>query len=190
LKRFAAILLLTSWLVEGCTPARFAASAAPPELSAGQQVARLLIMGDEAINANERSAAAARLMAIGAHPATASDQDLASAWRGPTGSSAAGPVYRGRMLGPAYRRGFVGAGSFVTIEQLFLAGSEAEVVVSPLRAAQLDLAISDTGGQVVCRSAVIRPTARCSWRPPFSGRYQLRITNNGPAEANYFLVIN
>lgn len=169
--------------------AQLAGTPAVPHTPA-EQVAAALDAGSISGPAKGRLAAARTLAALGARPAVAGEPDLAASWSAPLQGSAAEPVYRGRMLGPAYRKGLISAGAEVVIEQVFMAGQVAEVVVAPSSGAELSLTIADPAGQEVCKSRVLRPHGKCSWRPPFAGRYGLRISNSGTREANFFLVVN
>lgn len=162
--------------------------------TAAERVALALDAGSSSASAKSRVAAARTLAALGARPAVPGDPDLAASWSATTAAAARGadaePVYRGRMLGPAYRKGSISAGAEVLIEQVFMAGQVAEVVLSPSGGAQLNLTIADPAGQEVCNSRILRPQGRCSWRPPFASRYRVRISNSGAQEANFFLVVN
>lgn len=164
----------------------------PPRAAqtAAEQVAAALSEAGAPGPARNRMAAARTLAALGARPAVPGEPDLVASWLAQEQGAGTEPVYRGRMLGPAYRKGLIGAGAEVLIEQVFMAGQVAEVVLSPSGGAQLNLTIAGPGGQEVCKSLVFRPQGRCSWRPPFAGRYRVRINNSGAQDASFFLVVN
>lgn len=166
--------------------------AGPPSLvqTAAEQVAAALGAGSAATSDSSKIAAARKLTALGARQAIPGEPDLAASWSATQPGGNAGPVFRGRMLGPAYRKGLVGAGAEVRIEQVFMAGQVAEVVVAQSNGAQLNLTIADPAGQEVCNRRVFGLQGKCSWRPPFAGRYRVQISNSSAREANFFLVVN
>ena len=186
----AMIAAVLTGLVSACTGQ--AQLARPPRAAQtpAEQVAAALGEGSAPGPAKNRMAAARTLAALGARPAVAGEPDLAASWLAQEQGADKEPVYRGRMLGPAYRKGLIGAGADVLIEQVFMAGQVAEVVLSPSDGARLNLTIAGPSGQEVCKSLVLRPPGKCSWRPPFAGRYQVRINNSGAQCASFFLVVN
>lgn len=135
-------------------------------------------------------AAARALDQLGARPATG-EPDLAAEWR--TQARAGGhadftPPFRGRALGPAYRRGTLNGGQGLETEQVFLAGQKAAVaLVAPSGAITLNIA--DAGGTAVCGSAA-PPRAQCRWLPVFTQRVRIRLANPGKATASYYLISN
>lgn len=177
-------------LESGCTGQAQLSGLPRVEQTAAEQVAAALDAGSAPGPAQNRMAAARTLAALGARPAVAGEPDLAANWLAQEQGADPAPIYRGRMLGPAYRTSRIGAGAEVLIEQVFVAGQVAEVVLSPSSGARLNLTIAGPGGQEVCKSLVLRPVGRCSWRPPFAGRYRVRINNSGAQDASFFLVVN
>jgi hypothetical protein len=134
--------------------------------------------------------AVAELARLGARPADAQEADVLPAWRAESGSTPAGPVYRGRILGPAYRSGLVAPGMPVATEQLFLAGQLASLSVVPSQGAKLGLTVTNGAGIAICNVAVREPTATCRWTPVYADRVKISIQNLGPAKVKYFLVVN
>lgn len=155
-----------------------------------EQVAAALGAGSEASSDKARMVAARKLAALGARQAIPGEPDLAASWSATQHGGDAAPIFRGRMLGPAYRKGLVSAGAQIRIEQVFMAGQVAEVVVAPSTGAQLNLTVANPAGQEVCKRRVLGPPGKCSWRPPFAGRYWVEISNSGARDANFFLVVN
>jgi hypothetical protein len=84
---------------------------------------RTLAEGDLAQARGDQAALAAAadtLKLLGARPAEGQD-DLSTLWSQQAqagGAVHAGPVYRGRALGPAYRRGSLAAGGRVTLRRI------------------------------------------------------------------------
>jgi hypothetical protein len=134
--------------------------------------------------------AVAELARLGARPADAQELDLLPAWRTESGISPTDPVYRGRILGPAYRSGLVVPGIPVATEQLFLAGQLASLSVVPSRGAKLGLTVINGAGTAICKLAVREPTSTCRWTPVYADRVKISIQNLGPTAAKYFLVVN
>jgi hypothetical protein len=130
------------------------------------------------------------LMRLGARPADAQQADVLTVWRAESGISPTDPVYRGRILGPAYRSGSVVPGIPVDTEQLFLAGQLASLSVVPSRGAKLGLTVTNGSGTAICNVAVRAPTATCHWTPVYADRVKISIQNLGPTAAKYFLVVN
>ena len=159
-------------------------------LSIVERVAIALSDGDSAQSPTIKALAARTLTAFGAKPADSETPDLAQIWASQARDGAAPLVYRGRILGPAYRNGSIIPGSTTATEQLFLAGQLAHVTVSASRGALLNLAITDSKGKAVCQIMVGQPVGSCKWIPLFSERFQVTIDNNGPQNARYFLVVN
>ena len=134
--------------------------------------------------------AARRLDAVGAHPGE-EETDLAARWRrlaARKGVRDAAP-YRGRALGPAYRRGRLAAGAALDTEQVFLAGQKAVVALVPEPGRTLSIRVAEPG-KPICERTAAPPRASCAWLPLFTSRVEIRIANPGPAPASYYLVSN
>lgn len=109
-------------------------------------------------------------------------EDALPGWRAQAGPAA---VYRGRVLGPAYRRGWLEPGAELTVEQLFLGGQAANVAVAANPSQPLQLSIR--GADSVARCVTPRD---CRWTPIFTERYTIRVRNAGSARARYYLVFD
>jgi hypothetical protein len=157
---------------------------------------RTLAEGDLAQARGDQAALAAaadNLNLLGARPAEGQD-DLSILWSQQAqaaGAVHAGPVYRGRALGPAYRRGSLAAGGRVTLRQLFLAGQRAQISVARATgvAASLSVRVRNADGGTLCAKPVAAPQADCAWLPLFTERYAIEIENGGSAPATFYLVI-
>jgi hypothetical protein len=130
------------------------------------------------------------LARLGARPADESETDIVAAWRAESGVTPADTVYRGRILGPAYRSGLVAPKMPVDTEQLFLAGQLASLSIAPSKGARLKLTVTNGAGDSICSVAVRAPTAACRWTPIYAERVKISIQNLGTTPANYFLVVN
>lgn len=173
-----------------------AASSAPiVEPAPADPVLRTLIAGDAAQGDGNLSAlldTVQSLKALGATPAEGQD-DLATLWTqeaGVRGLSRDTLAYRGRTLGPAYRRGSLGARGSMTVRQLFFAGQRAQISVAPSRgAANLSMRVKGADGNTLCSKPVGGAQADCAWLPLFTDRYDIVIENGGSAPAAFYLVV-
>jgi hypothetical protein len=184
---YAGLLLLCACARPDAAPMADNVSAEPT-----QAVADLLAMADHAARDPKRdgqrlSDTLAALDQLGARPADPAADPLPG-WREALPSKMAQPL-RGRMLGPAYRRGTLAAGASMTLMQLFDGGRQARVAVAAAGAMPLRMAVLDDGGKAVCPDHVA-PRGACRWVPPFSGRHQIIVTNAGDAPSAYYLVID
>ncbi len=180
-------------LLAGCAHPQAAAVApisyaAEPTLA----VAQLLAAAEIAAQGPARDKPAlaptlAALARLGAHPALDSEDPVA-AWYALLPSGASQPPVRGRMLGPAYRRGTLDAGGSVTLDQLFDGGRQARVAVATPGAEPVSIAVVDGAGKPVCTNDVLR-RGHCNWVPPFSARHQIVIKNSSTIRAAYYLAI-
>lgn len=177
----------------GCTHPR-AAPVAPVSYAAEPTlaVAQLLAAAETAAQSPAREQAGlaptlAALERLGAHPASAND-DPVPGWYALIPRSATLAPVRGRMLGPAYRRGTLEAGASETLDQLFDGGRQARVAVATPGAVPVGIAVLDGDGKLVCSDSAARQ-GQCNWVPPFSARHQIVIKNESAIRAAYYLVI-
>ncbi|MBT2186507.1 hypothetical protein [Sphingobium nicotianae] len=187
------LCLAVGLLLGGCAQSRAvktapASYAAEPALAVAQLLAAAeMVVAQPGADKPALAPTLAALDALGAHSA-ANEADPVPQWRAlvPGGQSA--PPMRGRMLGPAYRRGTVEAGARVTLDQLFDGGRQARVAVATPGALPVGMAVLDGAGKPVCPS--IARQGQCNWVPPFSARHQIVISNPGAKPAVYYLVID
>jgi hypothetical protein len=156
------------------------------------RVADALAAGEMAATGEALVAAAARLDRLAAHPMDGGE-DLAARWRAQgaaLGVRDETPPMRGRALGPAYRTGQLGAGAHIDLEQIFLGGEAAVVVVVPEAGRSLHVSVADADRAPVCGRAVEPPKGACRWLPIFTTRFRISVTNPAPTPARYYLVSN
>ncbi len=184
------IRLLLSGLLLAAGPAAPAADLLPAD-----PVLRTLMEGDVAQGDGNHAAlldTAQILKALGATPAEGQD-DLAVRWTQEAqdhGVTRSALGFRGRALGPAYRRGSLGAGDSVTVRQLFFAGQRAQISVAPSRgAANLSLRVQGADGNTLCAKPIEGSQADCAWLPLFTDRYDIVIENGGSVPAAFYLVV-
>ena len=179
-----AVLSLLGLLAVAASPA-----AAPVE-SVSQAIAGG--MAAEAAGKPKKMLEAARLLDAAGARAGPGEADLAAHWRAlakARGVTDKNAPFRGRALGPAYRRGRLDPGAALATDQVFLAGQKAMVslVPEPGRTLSIRVAAPDKG---ICELAARPPRAICTWLPLFTARVTIEIANKGPASANYYLVSN
>jgi hypothetical protein len=160
-----------------------------------QRVAMALFEGTDAhlkyrVQTRRLRRAVEVLTRLGARPADAEEADVLPSWRAASGFSQTDPLFRGRILGPAYRSGLVAPRLPVATEQLFLAGQLASLSVAPSRGAKLGLTVTNGAGVEICNIDVKAPTATCSWKPVYADRVKISIQNFGSTAAKYYLVVN
>ena len=128
-----------------------------------------------------------RLDSLGVRAEQDQADDPLSAWRADIVQE--GPVWRGRTLGPAYRRARLAPGESMAMEQVFYAGERAEIAAQASRDANVELAIRDREAKKVC-ARTLAPQARCLWLPRFTERFAITLTNRGAKPASIYLVLN
>jgi hypothetical protein len=148
--------------------------------------ALLLAAAEAAPDAAARAPLVARLDAAGVRAAEGTEDDPLAAWRAEAAAAGA-PIYRGRALGPAYRRARLAPGATLRLEQIFLAGERAEIAAAAGGAADLVLSVRDRRNEAVC-SAEFRPAATCRWLPLFTERFAIELENRSGAPANVYIV--
>ncbi|HEX8300798.1 hypothetical protein [Sphingomonas sp.] len=149
--------------------------------------------GEQSGDAKAMLAAAGVLQSRGAKPA-AGEADISVQWqtqarrRGAKFRPAA--PYRGRAMGPAYRRGVLAAGESLSTEQVFLAGQKASVTLVPQPSRHLTIRILTPDRKNLCELTATAPRAACNWLPMFTTRVRIQVTNGSKQPAHYFLVSN
>ena len=182
-------LALTLALVLGACaqPPRASVAGVEPTGDALADAAALLVAADNARDAAARTPLVERLDAMGVTVAKGESEDPLDAWRAEREGSATTP-YRGRALGPAYRRARVEAGQSMTLEQIFYAGERAEIVAQATGDAEIGLAISNPRTETVCTRS-LKPRAQCRWLPLFTERFSIELENRGARSASVYIVI-
>jgi hypothetical protein len=177
-------------------PLLFAAAASPADHRPSDPILRTLVEG-EAAQAQGDTASLGRkarvLSVLGAAPAPG-QADLAALWREKAQASGAiidDPPYRGRALGPAYRRGSLLPGGSMTMRQLFLGGQRAHIMVAPTGEGDghLSLKVQGAKGETLCEKPVGGPQADCAWMPLFTDRYHIVIENDGEEAVSFYLLV-
>lgn len=98
---------------------------------------------------------------------------------------------KGVASGPVYNIGSLGNGKGDTYPPIeFRGGEYAEVYVEAKAATNLNLAIYDDRGRLVCSDTDISHIAYCGWTPAQPGTFTLKVDNKGPVGADYALMTN
>lgn len=98
---------------------------------------------------------------------------------------------KGVASGPVYNIGSLGNGKGDTYPPIeFRGGEYAEVYVEAKAATNLNLAIYDDKGRLVCSDTDISHIAYCGWTPAAAGSFTLKVDNKGPTGAEYALMTN
>ena len=98
---------------------------------------------------------------------------------------------KGVASGPVYNIGQLGNGKGDTYPPIeFRGGEYAEVYVEAKAAVNLNLAIYDDKGRLVCSDTDISHIAYCGWTPAAAGSFTLKVENKGPMGADYALMTN
>lgn len=187
----AAILALT--LAGGCMRPETAASppvaAMPGTPGTAERVAEALVRADAAEVRQDRTAlaqAATMLDRLGARGETAQDAARLDAWRASLPGDA--PPMRGRALGPAFRAAVLDPGSATELNQTFLGGRAAHIVVRVARGPVPRLVVHDQANREVCKLSDHPGT--CRWVPLYTQRHRIQIANTGRGVSKFFLVFD
>jgi len=157
------------------------------------RAATLLAQAESAGDGDERDRLVVRLDAMGVHPADVGDDDPLAQWRAARQPAIGGELpWRGRALGPAYRRARVAPGESLVIEQIFLAGQRARIAAQISGVGGTDglvaLAISNPRAEAVC-TRQLSPAASCNWLPIYTERFSIALQNRGRHPASIYLVV-
>lgn len=163
---------------------------APPPPSGDELTdsALLLAASEQAPDASARAPLLARLDAAGVQLAEGASDDPLGGWREESAALGKKPVFRGRALGPAYRRARLAPGEKLELEQVFLAGERAEIAAAANGSDKLHLAVRDKSDKQVC-STEFAPSAKCRWLPIYTERYEIELENRGSNAASVYLVV-
>lgn len=164
--------------------------------SSVMRTADAIAQGEAALQSNQTDSlmrAAQILTAVGARPADESAENLADTWAQIASRQdplLVVPIYRGRLLGPAYKSGTISGNGSIVIEQLFLAGKKATVALVPAASSNLTIHVKNGSGEPVCVKPEIKGKASCQWLPIFTDRFEIRVQNGSQTNAKYHLILN
>ena len=181
---FAAMTMAV--LLAGCASQAAPVALPEPTGSPLDDAVALLAAAETARDARTRAPLIERLDALDVRLADGAAEDPLGQWRSEHQASGA-PPWRGRALGPAYRRARVAAGESLRIEQVFLAGERAEIAAQASGGGQVALAIANPRAEAVCRKE-LTPRANCNWLPIFTERFSIELHNTGSRPASVYIV--
>lgn len=192
----AAALLLASGCagleqaVVSSAPIPAAAAAAPASTTGkAERVAEALMMAAIAERAHDTAAlaqATLRLDQLGATPQTDGDAAAMKRWR--TSLPAGSPPMRGRALGPAYRSATLSPGATTQLNQTFLGGRSAQIVLRVSRGPAPRLMVRDQSERQVCLAS--DDPIKCRWVPLYTQRHQIEIVNIGSEQSEFYIVFD
>ncbi|WP_430429726.1 hypothetical protein [Parasphingorhabdus sp.] len=164
--------------------------------SSVMRTANAIAQGEAALRSDQADSlmrAAQILAAVGARPADSNADNLADTWAqiaSRQNPQLVAPIYRGRLLGPAYKSGTITGNGSIVIEQLFLAGKKATVALVPAAASKLTIHVKNGNGEPICVKPKVKEKASCQWLPVFTDRFEIRVQNQSQTSVKYHLVLN
>ncbi|MFC3100060.1 hypothetical protein [Altererythrobacter lauratis] len=164
-------------------PAVYPQSTGNPLLDA----AALLAAADSVTQPEQRAPLIERLDAMNVRLADGAPDDPLGEWRSQHQADESNP-WRGRTLGPAYRRASLAAGQRVRIEQIFYAGQRAQIAAQASGGGQVAIAIANPRAEAVCQKQ-LSPNASCDWLPIYTERFSIELENRGRDNASVYIVI-
>lgn len=174
-------------VLAACTNAATAQLAMPrPTGDLLGDAAALLATAELASDAAERAPIIERLNAMNVVLAEGEAEDPLATWRSEY-QAKGGTPYRGRTLGPAYRRAQVAPGARLKIDQVFYAGERAEIAAQASNGGNVALAIHNPRNEAVCAKS-LAPSANCNWLPIFTERFSIELENRGTQPASVYIV--
>lgn len=183
--------LAVALLLAGCASAPPPSPAPPLALPAPtgdplNDVAALLAVADSTDDPQLRAPLIERLDALDVRLADGAADDPLALWRAEHPANEANP-WRGRALGPAYRRARVAPGEKLRIEQVFLAGERARIAAEASGGGEVALAINNPRAEAVCQQQ-LAPRGMCNWLPIYTERFSIELENTGSAPASVYIV--
>jgi hypothetical protein len=179
----AAPQLATAPLAEPAAPATGVASGKIV------RVADALLMAARAEQAKDGAAlaqATLRLEQLGANPQTDVDASAMQRWRASLPGDV--PPMRGRALGPAYRSGALAPGAVTELNQTFLGGRSAQIVVRVSKGPAPQLVVRDQSDRRVCLAG--DDPVECRWTPIYTQRHRIEIVNTGSEKSEFYIVFD
>ncbi|QIQ87024.1 hypothetical protein [Erythrobacter sp.] len=157
--------------------------------SRAARLARTLLAAERAEAADDGPAlaeAAERLARIAPEAASEADEARLARWLEALPEDA--PPMRGRALGPAYRSGTLDPGASATLEQTFLGGRAAQIVLRVAKGPDLRLTVRDQADRQVCDGRA--DPVECRWTPLYTQRHRIEIANDGPRVSKFYIVFD
>lgn len=164
--------------------------------ASSKEIAEIIRLGHKAEreqNPKKLMMAAKRLKQSGAQPYE-NEPDLALIWAEKAQKLGAQPLaeheFRGRVLGPAYRKGVIEAGGEFSTRQSFLSGQIADISVQALAGGRLSLGVYDEEGTPMCRVSQSPKALGCRFVPVVTSIMSIHIDNPQTRLVQFYLVMN
>lgn len=173
------------------TDGRSIAALAQPvaDIERADRVADALLMASQAERGGDGGAlvrAAQRLDRLGPAPQTEADAASMRRWLESLPPDA--EPLRGRALGPAWRSVALPPGASTRLNQTFLGGRSAMIVVRVAQGPAPRLVVRDQSDRQVC-NAVDDPV-KCRWVPLYTQRHAIEIANTGQQLSEFYIVFD
>lgn len=184
------VAALLAGVLVGCAHAGEPPLAPPADQLA--EAAAALAAAEQSATPAQRAPLLRRIDALGLAPAEddAAAAALLASWRAEAPAEPGGAVYRGRALGPAWRRASIKPGQSIEIEQIFYAGEQAEIAAQSTDGQPVELEIRtqrDGTTPPVCATK-LEPAGKCRWLPLFTARFRMKLVNRGGKPASVYIV--
>lgn len=160
------------------------------DVARAEQLAEALLLADRAERAGDARAlgkAALLIDQLAPQAQTESDAETLRRWRTALPADAPPPL-RGRALGPAYRSAVLMPGAVTRLNQTFLGGRSARIMVKVVEGSALKVMVRDPSDLEVCRAE--RTPFNCRWVPLYTERHNIEIVNTGGATARFYIVFD
>jgi hypothetical protein len=90
---------------------------------------------------------------------------------------------------PAYRSAALASGATTQLNQTFLGGRSAQIVLRVSRGPTPRLVVRDQSERQVCKALVDDPV-KCRWVPIYTQRHSIEIVNTGPQMSEFYIVFD
>jgi len=189
-------LSLACLMMGGCaavSPAAGSLTASAPAQSSlpgrAERIAEALAQAADAERTDNDAAlaqAAQRLERLGAVPQDEAAKAILARWHAKLPTDA--EPLRGRALGPAFRAAVLDPGAVTELNQTFLGGRSAKIVVRATRGSAPLLVVHDQANREVCK-AHDNPIT-CRWVPLYTQRHRIEISNTGEDVSEFYIVFD
>ena len=95
---------------------------------------------------------------------------------------------RQKALGPAYRSAALDPGGRAQLNQTFLGGRSAQIVLRVSRGPTPKLVVRDQAERQVCKAD--DDPVKCRWVPIYTQRHSIEIVNTGPQMSEFYIVFD
>lgn len=164
---------------------------AAPDTASGraEHVAEALLAAERAERTADTAALAQAALALERlAPVAQTGEDDATLRRWRASLPAGAPPMRGRALGPAWRSVTLQPGASAQLNQTFLGGRSAQIVVRVTEGSTPNLMVRDQSAREVCRAE--KDPVNCRWVPLYTQRHRIEIINSGRRVSKFYIVFD